>query len=100
MIEKVNQGRLCKTPPTAALIRVAVGGVFLLAYLLLAYDGRNGAIGADRSAAVSVDFDAVIASAHGKYACLFHPVWKCVTGLVMIDDVLYLFLVVNMATSV
>lgn len=73
--------------------------VFLLAYLL-AYDDRYGAIGADRSAAVCVDFDAVIASAHGKYACLFHSVWKCVTGLVMIDDVLYLLLVVNMAASV
>lgn len=73
--------------------------VFLLAYLL-AYDDRNGAIGADRSAAVCVDFDVVIVSAHGKYACLFHSVWKCVAGLVMIDDVLYLFLVVNMAASV
>ena len=60
--------------------------VFLLAYLLLACDDRDGAIGADRSAAVCVDFDAVIASAHGKYACLFHSVWKCVAGLVMIDD--------------
>lgn len=75
-------------------------GGFLLAYLLLAYDDRNGAIGANRSAAVCVDFDAVIVSAHGKYVCLFHSVWKCVAGLVMIDDVLYLLLVVNMAASV